>query len=130
MTRWIIIGGLAVTLALTGCSKSDPAQDATPTTAKSDSGDTPTTKSGGNTTATFSLNDCLAVATGNLGVIGGNKEAADKVKAFKPPSDVSDAIDLLIDKGGIKIDGSNQDEVLEASKKLTDWVEAVCPKSS
>ena len=128
MRRWIIIGGLTVTLALTGCSKNDPvAQDATTTTAAS--GDAPTTKAGGTPTATFDLNDCLAVATGNLGVIGGSAESAAKIKAFKPPSDVVDAIDLLVAKGGIKVDASDQDDVLAASKKITDWVDAVCPKS-
>ena len=126
MHRWLIIAGLSLTLALAGCSKDDPApQNQTPTT---QGGDSPTTKSAGATTATLGLNDCIAVATANLGLIGGDAESAAKLKAFNPPSDVSDAIDTLVRTGGLKITGSNQDEAVAASSKVSDWVAAVCPK--
>lgn len=127
MKRLTIIVGLAITLAFAGCSKSDPAPQAGAPTTKADA---PTTKAGGTTTATLSLNDCLTVATGNLGVIGGEADAAQKVKAFKPPQEVSDAIDTLIAKGGLKLDGTSQDEAVAASTKLSEWVSSVCPKPS
>lgn len=130
MKRWMIVGGVVVALALVGCSKDEPTAS-TPTTSASsssnDSDDTPTTKSGDTTTDTLSLEDCLTVSVANLGVISGNAGDADKLKAFDPPDEVVEAADLIVEKGGIKIDASDQDDVLAASDTLTQWVDAVCP---
>jgi hypothetical protein len=43
---------------------------------------------------------------------------------------VSSAIDTLVDAGGLKLDASKQDKAMAASTTVTDWVSAVCPKSS
>jgi hypothetical protein len=132
MKRWIIITGVVATLAVAGCSKSEPSAS-TPTT--SSSGGSPTTKAGdapttkaGTSTATLSLNDCLAVGMANLGVIGGSKEDADKLKSFNPPEDVKKAIDVLVAAGGLKVTGGEQEKELAASTTITDWVDASCPK--
>jgi hypothetical protein len=77
----------------------------------------------------LSLNDCMTVALANPGLISGNADDAAKLKALNPPSDVSSAIDTLVDAGGLKLDGSNQDKAMAASTTVTDWVSAVCPKS-
>lgn len=130
MKRWIIIGGLAVTVALAGCSKSEPSAT-TPTTSSASpttkAGDSPTTKAG-TTTATFSLNDCLAVGVANLGVIGGSQTDGEKIKGYNPPEDVKKAVDVLVAAGGLKVTGGEQEKELEASTTITNWVDAVCPK--
>ena len=131
MKRWIIVGGVVVALALVGCSKDEPTAS-TPTTSASASSndsdsDSPTTKAGDTTTETLSLNDCLAVSMANLGVISGNADDAEKLKSYDPPDEVVEAADLIVEKGGIQIDASDQDDVLAASDTLTSWVDAVCP---
>ena len=130
MKRWIIVGGVVVALSLVGCAKDEPTATAPTTTASASSDDdTSTTEGGDTTTGTLALNDCLAVSMANLGVISGSAEDADKLKSYDPPDEVKDAVDVIIDAGGIKIDASDQDEVLEASTTVTDWVEDVCPAS-
>lgn len=129
MKRWMIVGGAVVALALAGCAKDEPTAS-TPTTsasASSNDSDSPTTKDGGTTSETLSLNDCLAVSMANLGVISGNAEDLDKLKSYDPPSEVVEAADLIVEKGGIQLDTSDQDDVLAASDTLTTWVDAVCP---
>jgi hypothetical protein len=130
MKRWIIVGGVVAALALVGCSKDEPTASTPTTSASASSGDdTPTTKGGGTTSETLTLNDCLAVGMANLGVISGSSEDGDKLKSFDPPDEVKDAVDVIVANGGIKLDGSGQDEVLAASETVTNWVDAACPDS-
>jgi len=129
MKRWIIIGGLVATLAVAGCSKSEPSAT-TPTTSSNSpttkAGDAPTTKAG-TSTATLSLNDCLAVGMANLGVIGGSQSDGEKLKSFNAPDDVKAAVDVLVASGGLKVTGGEQEKEVAASKTITDWVDASCP---
>lgn len=130
MKRWIIVGGVVVALSLVGCAKDEPTASTPSTTASASSGDdTPTTEAGDTTTETLTLNDCLAVSMANLGVISGSAEDAEKLKSYDPPDEVKDAVDVIVAAGGIQIDASDQDEVLEASTTVTDWVDAACPDS-
>ena len=131
MKRWMIIGGLAVTLTVVGCSKSEPTAStasmaSTASTSTAADGATPTTTAGGAPVATLSLNDCVGVTTANYGVVSGKAEDADKLKSYNPPSEVTKAADLIVSKGGIKLTGTDGD-VLAAAQTLTDWVDAVCP---
>jgi len=113
----MFVVGVLVSLALVGCSKSEPVATNAGNNASS------TTSAGGGSKGQVTPAACIEMAEAVLKVTAtGSKSDADKLKSYNPPSDVSAAIDALVGAGGVK----TSDAMAKNADKIGAWVDGLC----
>ena len=110
----IVTVAAAIALLLTGCGSDTDAQQST------DRAGSATLDSA----ACSNLSDAnLDLATATSGEQA--RAAAGVFGEYSPPADVQDAIDHIVEAGGVKFDGPDFDLVTD---HIDPWVREVCPE--